>query len=126
MPLKGALQAYLGDLLEHAVFLAKAWVTADPSSELARTLMYYSSKVGEVPDEQAFIEAFIRAVPNSQEDVMILAQRFEQHAYSKASSLVEKMSAMLSLKRCHKGANVSDIEALTERSYQEIVSLRLT
>ncbi|MEW9823774.1 MAG: hypothetical protein AB2992_00975 [Candidatus Symbiodolus clandestinus] len=41
--------------------------------------MYYSSKVGEVPDEQAFIEAFIRAVPNSQEDVMILAQRFEQH-----------------------------------------------
>lgn len=114
------------DLLSEVVLLAKAWIAANPSSELSRTLMYYIDKVAEVSDEKAFVEALIREAPQFREDMMTISERFEQRGlqqglqqggHNRSFEIAKKMLA--------KGIDISEIEELTELSFEEISRLRV-
>jgi predicted transposase/invertase (TIGR01784 family) len=110
------------DLLEEVGLLAKAWAIANPKRELARTLMYYMWKSGEVSDEKALIEAIIRAVPSSREDVMTIAQKFEQRGEQRGR-LDERFTIAKNL--LGMGVDPIAIKQATHLSDEEINRLRL-
>lgn len=110
------------DLLEVASLFSQALVASKPPRELFRQLVYYISRVGEVSDQKKFLEDITQTEQNYREDVMTIAQQLRQEGLQqgeqrKAFEIAKKMLA--------KGADISDIEELTELSFEEISKLRV-
>jgi predicted transposase YdaD len=95
-------------------------VISQPSRELSRTLMYYISEVSEVSDETAFIEATSQAAPSYWEDVMTIAQRFEQRVLQQGG---HDKAFEISRNMLDKGMSLNDVKELTELADQELSRL---
>lgn len=80
----------------------------------------WSSFSSTTKDRDEFLQLLVDVIPEEREAIMTFAQQFRQEGlqqgkHRKAFEIAKKMLA--------KGADISDIEELTELSYEEIASL---